>query len=503
MLFMETAMKIRRLVLVDGQSIHSVSRSTGISRTTIRKYLKDESPPTYRRVQTVECPKMDPFKERLEGWFRADQSRSKRERRTAQKLFEQLQLEGYEGSYTTVSRFIKQLKGEAARVSEAYVPLCFDPGDAMQFDWSQEAITLAGVDTTIRVAHFRLANSRKPFVYAYLRESQEMILDAFNRALAFYQGVPRRVLIDNPKTMVTRIGKGKERDFHPRFFALMNHYLLEPVACTPAAGWEKGQVENQVQGLRNQLFKPKLNVDTLDELNGHLQARCEHIAQTHLHPGRKDSTIDEIFIQEAPHLLPLGKAFDGYIEKSTRVLSTCLVRYDNNHYSVPAKHARQVVSLRAYADRIVIVNDNTLIAEHPRSFDKHSYHFEPWHYVPVLERKPGALRNGAPFQNWELPNALKVLKQQYLQRAIGGDKDFVQLLLLIQEHDMETVETACELALENKTTQLSAIVNLVHRLTEPNTVLPVDDSPYPTISTPPVANCHRYDQLRISQECRL
>ena len=94
-----------------------------------------------------------------------------------------------------------------------------------------------------------------------------MLLDAFNQALAFYQGIPKRVLIDNPKTMVVRIGPGKARDFHPRFMALMNHYVLEPVACTPAAGWEKGQIENQVSYVRNQFFKPQLRFDDLAALN--------------------------------------------------------------------------------------------------------------------------------------------------------------------------------------------------------------------------------------------
>jgi transposase len=117
---------------------------------------------------------------------------------------------------------------------KAFIPLVFEKGDAMQFDWSQEVVVLDGVEQKIKVAHFRLSHSRKPFVVAYPRETQEMLLDAFVQALNFYQGVPQRVLIDNPKTMVIRIGNGKERDFHPRFMALMNHYVITPVACTPS-----------------------------------------------------------------------------------------------------------------------------------------------------------------------------------------------------------------------------------------------------------------------------
>ncbi len=97
-----------------------------------------------------------------------------------------------------------------------------------------------------------------------------MVLDAFVRALTFYGGVPRRVIIDNPKTMVTYVSRSKDRIFHPRFLALMNHYVMEPVACTPASGWEKGQVENQVQFLRSRLFTPKLAFDDLEGLNAWL-----------------------------------------------------------------------------------------------------------------------------------------------------------------------------------------------------------------------------------------
>ena len=218
---METVMKIRRQILVDGKSVRSVSRETGLSRNTIRKYLKEDSPPEYQRRQVVKQPQQDDYKTQLEQWHQADQQRPKRERRTAKKLFEQLQLEGYRGSYTTVCRFIKRLKGKASGMTEAYVPLCFDMGDAMQFDWSQEVVMLGGVEMTLRVAHFRLAHSRQRFIRAYLRESQEMLLDAFNHALTFYQGVPKRVLIDNPKTMVVRIGQGKQ--------STLNNPVLKPM----------------------------------------------------------------------------------------------------------------------------------------------------------------------------------------------------------------------------------------------------------------------------------
>ena len=227
-------------------------------------------------------------------------------------------------------------------------PCTFKAGDALQCDWSEEHVVLGGVEQKIKVAHFRLCHSRKSFIVAYPGEPQEMVLDAFVRALAFYGGVPRRVIIDNPKTMVTYVSRSKDRVYHPRFLALMNHYVMEPVACTPASGWEKGQIENQVQHIRQWLFTPKLDFSDLDALNAWLSLRCNELG-IRAHPDQKDQTIDAIFAMEQAELRPIGIGFDGYVEKAVRVRSTCLVQYRSNRYSVPAHYAGRHISLRAYA----------------------------------------------------------------------------------------------------------------------------------------------------------
>ena len=490
---MESAAKIRRLVLSDGHSIRSVSRSTGFSRNTIRKYLKDASPPHYHRNEPPVRHKLAGFQERLSTLYKHDLSLPRRERRTAVKLYEQLVEEGYTGSYSPVCRFIKALKADGSQLSQAFIPLHFKAGDALQFDWSQEHVVLAGVEHKIKVAHFRLCHSRKPFVVAYPGEAQEMVLDAFARALAFYDGVPRRVIIDNPKTMVTYVSRSKDRVFHPRFLALMNHYVMEPVACTPAAGWEKGQVENQVQDLRRQLFTPKLCFDDLESLNAWLFLRCNALG-SRAHPEQKDQTVDAVFALERTELRPLGLGFDGYVEKAVRARSTCLVQYDSNRYSVPARYAGYHVSLRAYANKIVVVADQQIIAEHKRRFTKNISYFEPWHYVPLLLRKPGALRDGAPFIEWQLPAAMNKIKVRYMDTK-GGDRDFVELLMMAQEHGIETVEIACDLAVEQKTIRLSAITNLINQLVEPM----IDPLPqthtYPQLQVMPQADCKRYELL--------
>jgi len=316
---METVMKIRRWVLIEGLSRREVSKRTGISRNTIQKYLSQDEGPGYRRVSERGRARLFAYEVMLRELYEADLLRPRRDRLTIKGLYDALVCEGYSGSYDTVCRYIRRMKPD--RLS-GFIPLEFDAGDAMQFDWSQEVVVLGGVEQTVRVAHFRLCHSRKPYVIAYPRETQEMVLDAFVRALEFYAGVPHRVIIDNPKTMVVYIGRGKERVFHPRFLALMNHYVMEPVACTPASGWEKGQVENQVRVLRNDLFKPKPCFAKLEDLNTHLRLRCEGLGSKS-HPEAREQTIDEIFSEEKDHLRPLGRRFDGYTERPVRVSSTC------------------------------------------------------------------------------------------------------------------------------------------------------------------------------------
>ncbi|WP_310619323.1 IS21 family transposase [Flexibacterium corallicola] len=324
---METVAKIRRWVLVDGVSIREVSRRTGISRNTIRKYLRNDIvEPKYNLSSARPLRSLLDYEVYLKSLFEADLLRPSRERRSMRGLYEALVLQGFEGSYDTVRRYILRLKTKGGPL-KGYVPLEFDAGDAVQFDWSHEVVCLGGVDQRIYVAHFRLCHSRKPFLIAYFRESQEMVLDAFNEAFAFYDGIPERVIIDNPKTMVLEIGKGKERVFHPRFQALMSHYATEPVACSPASGWEKGQVENQVKVVRGQVFCPKLSFATLEDLNAHLQLRCEALAQKD-HPEDKSQTIAEVFQREHACLRSKGRAFDGYRERTARVSGTCLVQYD-------------------------------------------------------------------------------------------------------------------------------------------------------------------------------
>ena len=228
----------------------------------------------------------------------------------------------------------------AATTADAYVPLSFAPGEAYQFDWSHEVVLIDGATVTVKVAHVRLCHSRMLFVRAYPRETQEMVFDAHDRAFAFFKGACTRGIYDNMKTAVETIFVGNERAYNRRFLQMCSHYLVEPVACTPASGWEKGQVENQVGLVRERFFTPRLRVKSYEELNAWLLDQCIAYAKAHRHPEFREQTVWEVFEAERPSLVPYAGRFDGFHAVPASVSKTCLVRFDNNRYSVAAQRGR-------------------------------------------------------------------------------------------------------------------------------------------------------------------
>ena len=267
----------------------------------------------------------------------------------------------------------------------------FAPGEAYQFDWSHEIVVMNGVTVTVKVAHVRLCHSRMMSVRAYPRETQEMVFDAHERAFALFRGACTRGIYDNMKTAVETIFIGKDRQYNRRFLQMCAHHLVDPVACTPASGWEKGQVENQVGLVRERFFTPRLRFKTYDELNAWLTDRCIAYAKAHPHPERPEAAMWEVFEEERPKLVAYRGRFDSFHALPASVSKTCLVRFDNNKYSVSASAVGRPVEIHAYADRIIIRQDGRIVAEHRRSYSRGETIYDPWHYVPVLARKPGAL----------------------------------------------------------------------------------------------------------------
>jgi hypothetical protein len=219
------------------------------------------------------------------------------------------------------------------------------------------------------------------------------------------------------------------------------------------------------------------------------------LAQTIAHPEQRDRTRWEVFeASERALLVPLAAEFEGCAEREVRVSSTALVHVDRNRYSVDCRYAGKTVSLRTYAERIVAMADGKIVGEHGRSFERDRTFFDPWHYVAALERKPGALRNGAPFKDWALPPALQEMRHRLCAKA-GGDRQFVTVLATIAEDGIEAVVVACELALEANAISDSYVLNALNRFKPQPTTEVVAAPTQLQLKQEPKADVARYDRL--------
>lgn len=499
MILMETARKIR-MKHRQGESIRKISETFQVSRNTVRRFLRMEEieEPKYER-KDPHYPQLGSFVEKLNQLIEADEKSPTKLKRTMQSMYEELRMGGYQGSYSPVCRYIRgiQKASEKLTLSKVYIPLSFEPGEAYQFDWSEDWVEIDSKMVKVKVAHIILCYSRKRFAYAYLNETQEMVFDAHIRAFEFFGGVTHRGIYDNMRTVIKKILAGKGREWSQGFECLCAHYRVEPVACNPRSGWEKGRVERQVSTDRAAFFNPVPKVSSMAELNQILASQVVAYNRSHKHPEYKAYTLEEIFIErERPHLGPLPTRFTGSKHKDVKISSTCLAMYDRNHYSVECQYAGKIAVCKATADTLTFVYHGHEIGRHERRFGRGNTYYNWPHYLPVLLRKPGALRNGAPFKEMGLPDELTLVRNHLDQSSGVGAKDFVKLLAYIPQTSIEAVQSACRQAIEAGTMSVDVIGNILFRtVEEPEKEPPFSVPGHLILTHTPTSDCSRYNQL--------
>ncbi|MFY9460075.1 MAG: IS21 family transposase [Aquabacterium commune] len=491
---MEMLGRIRRMYMRDKVSLHEIAKRTGLSRNTVRRWLRapeEVQAPTYSR--TAGFSKLKAFFDELKQSLKADALRPKQDRRTGRALFAQIRSSGYAGGYTRVTDFIRAWRASAGKDIKAFVPLKFELGDAFQFDWSEEGMVVGGIYHRMQVSHMKLCASRAFWLVAYPSQGHEMLFDAHTRSFAALGGVARRGIYDNMKTAVDKVKKGKGRTVNARFAVMCAHYLFDADFCNVASGWEKGVVEKNVQDSRRRIWieAQKRKWHSFEELNVWLSERCRSLWQEIRHPEYKQFSVAEMLEQERLELMPMPTPFDGYVERSAKVSSTCLVAVARNRYSVPCELAGQRVSTRLYPTRIEIASDEAIVASHARVANEGHISYDWQHYIALIQRKPGALRNGAPFA--DMPPPLQRLRQG-LMRVEGGDKTMAQVLNCVCSHGLEAVLVAVELVIESGVLSTEHVLNVLARLN----ATPMPESVESTLQLKelPVANTGRYDSLR-------
>lgn len=502
---------IRRWHLRDQMPIREIARRTGLSRNTVKKYLAGHIvEPLYARRRSPSA--LDAYALKLTHWLQIETSRNRKQRRSVKQLHADLVSLGYTGSYDRVTAFARkwrQAQQELARTAGrgTFVPLVFAAGEAFQFDWSEDWAIINNERVKLQIAHFKLSHSRAFYLRAYLLQTHEMLFDAHNHAFEVLGGVPKRGIYDNMRTAVDKVRPGKQRDVNARFSAMVSHFLFEAEFCNPAAGWEKGQIEKNVQDSRRRLWQQAPRFDSLADVNDWLQTRCVELWHDIRHPELPSMSVAEVWAQEQSQLMPTPRRFDGFVKHSKPVSPTCLVNFERCRYSVPAAFANRRISLHVYAARLVFVAEGQIIAEHSRVIDRNHRNnagqtiYDWRHYLAVLQRKPGALRNGAPFVT--LPSAFLQL-QAILSKRSGGEREMVEILALVLYHDQRLIVQAVEQALAAGVTSKQHIIYLLSCLISQMNPLPppLSDSqlasvqPALVLVEEPQANVSRYDDLR-------
>lgn len=389
MLNLELREQIRRAYYLDHKSIRQISDETGHSRDTITRVISENPPDISQPRRNKPSPVFGAYTSRIDELMERNERMPKKQRYTANRVFEILQSEGYQGCSSRVRQYIAAWK----RVHEApdvFIPLEFDPGQDAQCDWGEALAVIGGVRQTVQVFVMRLCYSRKTFVMCFPSQKQESFFYGHVQAFKFFEGVPTRISYDNLATAVKlAFDKGRKRSEQRSFTAFRSHYLFDSHFCTPAAGWEKGQVEHSVGFGRRNFMVPVPEVENWEALNQLILERCLNDGKRQV--SRQPTTIAQAWAYEQPFLRPLPPfEFDCCNITVARLNPYSQAAFETNRYSVPVNRARRDVMIKAYPFHIDILDKMMLLTRHPRSYAREQDIFDPMHYLALLEQRPGA-----------------------------------------------------------------------------------------------------------------
>jgi hypothetical protein len=291
------------------------------------------------------------------------------------------------------------------------------------------------------------AYSNAPFAIALPTERTEAVLHGMVRALEFFAAVPREVWWDNPRTVATLILRGRRRRLHPRYAALACHYAFEARFCLPAQAHEKPDAESGVRAVQRRFATPVPRVADLEELNEHIRQRCIDERRRVVRSASGAFAIGDRLAEDLAAAAPLPpRAFDPCVERPAVADKYQTVVFDCNRYSVPRPWAFRAVTVKGYVDRVVVVADGRVVAEHPRCYGRSAQVLEPVHYLAALGRRPAALDHAPVYRDWRPAAALGGLRRELEDRygTPAGTRQFVRVLQLLAEHPQARVERAIE-----------------------------------------------------------
>jgi transposase len=470
-----------RLLHQQGLSARQIAHQLKLGRCTVRRWLKREK---FAPRAPVKRPSL------LDCWHGEIVRLLALHPYSAQQLFQQLRPKGYKGSYSILKRFVHQVRPKSP---PAFLTLRFAPAECAQVDWGCAGSLQVG-STRRRLSFFVmvLCYSRLLYLEFTLSERLEHWLAAHQNAFTYFGGVPASLMIDNPKVAVLAHPLGGPPTFNPHYLDFAQHYGFQIKPCGPRQAHEKGRVENGVGYVKKNLLAG-LELTSLPALHNTARHWLDTVANVRLH-GETHRQPVALFAEEKPRLKPLHPhPYPAARLLSVRASSRFRIPVEANQYSVPARYASRSLQVRLYPERLLIYDQDQLIAEHVRSYDRHQDFEHPDHPQPLLAQRRQAREQQLLGRFLALSPRAAQYYQQLENRQLNARHHARQILALSESYGLEPVQRALDDALHFHAFSAQYIANLLQQrqrqlpepaalhLTRPSDLLELD-LPTPDLS---------------------
>jgi transposase len=442
---------IRQAHRLYGKKVKEISRETGHSKNTVKKALRQEYI-GYHTRENQPYPALGSYIKIIDRWLSDDKERPSKQHHTAVRIYNRLKNEhGYAGAASTVRHYVRiarQQIGTGGR--ETFIPLDPPIGQEAEIDWGVCTAILDGETVTVKMFCMRSKYSGKPFVRLYPCERQQALFDGHIQAFSYFGGIFPVLIYDNLTTVVQKIMRGKERIHQKEYEKFQAYYNFTSRFCNPGQGHEKGGVEGLIGFARRNYLVPVPEAESLEKLNEKLLQEC--IAYGDHRISGREMTVNEQYEKEKGYLIKLpDTAFSNIqtAEGKTDKYSTIII--DKNRYSVPTEYSYLKVRVILCFDKVDVYYGTRKIATHKRLYNNNQWNLDPDHYLDLIYQRPQAFESARPMKQWRKswPSCYEELLCRFREKqgCTKGTKDFINVLTLHRENNMDTVRAAIEKAL--------------------------------------------------------
>jgi len=430
MISYETFCKIRQLCDQKHFSAAQIAAELELDLKTAEKWVQRRTYQPRRPVKRTS--KLDPFKGQVIAML-------ERHAYTAQQILQELRTQGYSGGYSIVKAFVRLVRPVR---KPAYLALEFAPGECAQADWgSFGSVTVGSTQRRLSFFAMVLCYSRLLYVEFTLGQGMEQFLSCHQNAFAFFGGVPEKVMIDNLKTGVLSHPLGEKATFHPRYLDFARHYGFQPVACAVRKANEKGRVENGV-GYIKKNFLSGLPITSFEPMNPAVLQWLRTVANVRLHGETRRKPI-ELFEEEKARLKALpALGYDAAALRPIGVSSRCRIIFDGNRYSVPHLYASQKLTLKIYPERLCLYHNETLVATHPRSYDRRQDIRNPDHTKELLAQRLKARQQTLLLAFLNLTPQAQIYCRKLEEKRLNAPHHIQKILALSEIYGVDQVARA-------------------------------------------------------------